>query len=172
VQAVSLEGSLFQSIGAATNPVHIFRNRQADDSDYLDSTNSWVGLSTVCQTIVNPFNRTIFFFFCVRSYTGYFNEIPVRLLGTRFEARNWISEPGPQEPYRDIFLSLSLLPWSSQTHQFCLQLRGPHKVTQFYPVWDILICSGIGRTTKPHIFWFWQSPIYLFSWLLTHRENK
>jgi hypothetical protein len=33
-----------------------------------------------------------------------FNKhVPVRLLGSRFEARNCISDPGSQEPYRDIF---------------------------------------------------------------------
>jgi hypothetical protein len=30
-------------------------------------------------------------------------RFPVRLLGTRFNARNCISEPCPQEPYMDIF---------------------------------------------------------------------
>jgi hypothetical protein len=35
-------------------------------------------------------------------YKGRFKKIPVRLLGTRFKARNCISKPGPQEPYRDI----------------------------------------------------------------------
>jgi hypothetical protein len=33
----------------------------------------------------------------------WFKKVPVNLLGTRFEARNYISEPGPQEAYRDIF---------------------------------------------------------------------
>jgi hypothetical protein len=38
--------------------------------------------------------------------TGSFKKIvPVKLLGTRFKARNCISEPGPQEPYRTIFLT-------------------------------------------------------------------
>jgi hypothetical protein len=31
------------------------------------------------------------------------SNVPVRLLGTRFKARNCISQPGLQEPYRDIF---------------------------------------------------------------------
>jgi hypothetical protein len=35
------------------------------------------------------------------TYTGRFKNIPVRLLGTRFGARYYICEPGPQEPYRD-----------------------------------------------------------------------
>jgi hypothetical protein len=30
-------------------------------------------------------------------------NVPVRLLGNRFEARNCFGEPGPQEPYVDIF---------------------------------------------------------------------
>jgi hypothetical protein len=33
-----------------------------------------------------------------------FENVPVWLLGTRFKARNCISEPGPQDPYREIFL--------------------------------------------------------------------
>jgi hypothetical protein len=32
-------------------------------------------------------------------------KFPVRLLGPWFAARNCISEPGPQEPYRGIFLN-------------------------------------------------------------------
>jgi hypothetical protein len=39
-----------------------------------------------------------------RSFKG---NVPVRLLETRFEARNCISEPCPQEPYKDIFLFVS-----------------------------------------------------------------
>jgi hypothetical protein len=35
-------------------------------------------------------------------FIGCFKNVPVRLLGTRFEARNCISEPCPQEPNRDI----------------------------------------------------------------------
>jgi hypothetical protein len=34
---------------------------------------------------------------------GVSKSVPVRLLGTRFEAGNCISEPGPEEPYKDIF---------------------------------------------------------------------
>jgi hypothetical protein len=34
-------------------------------------------------------------------------HIPARILGTRFKARICISEPGPQEPYRDIFNGLN-----------------------------------------------------------------
>jgi hypothetical protein len=34
---------------------------------------------------------------------GVSKNVTVRLLGTRFKARNCICEPGPQEPYRDIF---------------------------------------------------------------------
>jgi hypothetical protein len=30
-------------------------------------------------------------------------NVPVKLLGTGFEARNCISEPGPQKPYWEIF---------------------------------------------------------------------
>jgi hypothetical protein len=30
-------------------------------------------------------------------------NVPVRLLGTRFEPRNCTSEPGPRESYGDIF---------------------------------------------------------------------
>jgi hypothetical protein len=37
---------------------------------------------------------------CKMGTTG----ITVRLLGIRFKARNGISEPGPQEPYKDIAL--------------------------------------------------------------------
>jgi hypothetical protein len=37
-------------------------------------------------------------------------DVSARLLGTRFEARNCISQPGHQEPYRDIFLMHSGLP--------------------------------------------------------------
>jgi hypothetical protein len=33
-----------------------------------------------------------------------FKNVPVWILVTRFEARNGISEPGPHETYRDIFL--------------------------------------------------------------------
>jgi hypothetical protein len=36
-----------------------------------------------------------------RSLTG--KNVPVRLLGTRFEARNCICDPGAQERYRDFF---------------------------------------------------------------------
>jgi hypothetical protein len=40
---------------------------------------------------------------CKENTMGVWKNIPVRLLGTRFEARNCISEPGTQEPYRDFF---------------------------------------------------------------------
>jgi hypothetical protein len=33
---------------------------------------------------------------------GISRHVPVRLLGTRFKAKNCISEPRPQEPYREI----------------------------------------------------------------------
>jgi hypothetical protein len=34
---------------------------------------------------------------------GVSKHVPVRILGSRFKARNCISEPSPQETYRDIF---------------------------------------------------------------------
>jgi hypothetical protein len=37
------------------------------------------------------------------------DKISVRILGTRYEARNCISAPDPQEPYRDIFFLKRLL---------------------------------------------------------------
>jgi hypothetical protein len=42
-----------------------------------------------------------------KAYTGCFKRNLVRLLVTRFKARNCIaiSEPGPQEPYRDFEMS-------------------------------------------------------------------
>jgi hypothetical protein len=35
---------------------------------------------------------------------GVSKNVPLRLLVTRFEARNCIGDPGPQELYQDIFL--------------------------------------------------------------------
>jgi hypothetical protein len=39
---------------------------------------------------------------------GITKNVPVRLLGTRFETKNCISEPCPQEPYRDILFEIQV----------------------------------------------------------------
>jgi hypothetical protein len=44
-----------------------------------------------------------------------FQKMSRKLLGTRFEARNCISEPGPYEPYMEYFETPCIMFWALQS---------------------------------------------------------
>jgi hypothetical protein len=62
------------------------------------------------------------------------------LPGTRFEARNFISEPGPQELYGEMFFGMKHVPSSKTTSK-----AGKERIKVSRYTYKIFICQWYGK---------------------------
>jgi nesprin-1 len=80
--------------------------------------------------------------------TGLLKKFPVRLLGTRFKARNCIGDPGTQEPYKDI-LDLFIQSMNPLMINHCSHLQ------ELITKWDRYVDDHINYEDNYHVFVDW-----------------